>query len=267
MEYPLEKISREIRKYIILMHQQGTGVGSSLSIVDILVTLYFDVMNITSPDDPTRDRFILSKGHAASALYATLAKKGFFDEAVLEDYFSDGRTLWAHPVRGSLPGIEASTGSLGHGLPIAAGVALAAKRDNKDFRVYALLGDGECQEGSVWETAMIAARLELNNMIVIIDANDCQGYDRVEEIQPISTFRAKWESFGWNVEEVDGHDLHALKKTFKSIPQRNKKPSLVIARTVMGKGIAEMEDKLEWHYYSVPKDKVEPFISELEAKE
>lgn len=265
MEHSLKEISREIRKHIIRMHQQGTGVGSSLSIVDILVVLYFDVMNIESPDNPERDRFILSKGHAASALYATLAKKKFFDEGVLSDYFVNGKVLWAHPVRGSLPGIEASTGSLGHGLPIAIGMALAAKRDNKKFKIFALLGDGECQEGSVWEAAMIASRLKLSNMVVIIDANDCQGYDRVREIQPINTFKAKWESFGWNVIEVDGHDFCALKKAFERFSMGDKKPSVIIAHTIMGKGIAEMEDKLEWHYYSVPKERVESFINELEV--
>jgi len=260
----LKDEARKIRQHIIKMHQRGTGVGSSLSIVDILVVLYFDVLKIKSPGDSERDRFLLSKGHAASALYATLARKRFFNESVLDDYFADGSVLFTHPVKGSLPGIEITSGSLGHGFPMAAGIALAAKNDNKKYRVFTLLGDGECQEGSVWETAMIASRLKLNNLVAVIDCNDCQGYGRVETIQPISTLKAKFEAFGWNTIEVDGHDLEELQRVFKEGSSTEDRPFVVIARTIMGKGIAEMEDKFEWHYYSVPKEKVEAFTFELE---
>jgi len=264
METPLLEISQKIRTRIIRMHLQGTGVGSSLSITDILTILYFDTMNIKTPNDPDRDRFVLSKGHAAAALYATLEQKQFFNSGVLDNYLDEGGPLRTHPTKGSLPGIEATTGSLGHGFPIAVGMAWAAKQDNKNYRVYTLMGDGECQEGSVWETAMIAARLKLNNLIGIIDVNDCQGYGRVDPILPLNSFKAKWESFGWNVVEVDGHNIRKLKKVFKQVPVTNDKPSMIIAHTVMGKGIREMEGKFEWHYYSVPKEKEKCFISEIE---
>lgn len=267
MESSLKEVAKNIRKDIVSMHQRGTNVGSAMSIVDILVVLYFDVMNIKSADDPQRDRFILSKGHAVSALYSTLANKRFFSHSLLKEYLTDASVLYGHPVRRSIAGIEVSTGSLGHGLPIAVGMALAAKNDNQEFKTYVLMGDGECQEGSVWEGAMIAARLKLNNIVAVIDANNLQGYDRVEKIQPVSTFKSKWEAFGWNVLEVDGHNIDQLKKAFKELPNDNDKPSVVIAHTIKGKGVAEMEGKLGWHYYSVPKDKVELFINEIENRQ
>jgi len=266
MKNHTENIAKQIRKRLIKMHQKGSHLGSALSVVDILAVLYFDIMNINSFDDPDRDRFILSKGHACSALYATLAKKGFFNEEILEQYLSNDGLLYGHPVKGSVPGIEASTGSLGHGLPIGIGMAYAAKTNNKKFKIYVVMGDGECQEGSVWEAAMLASRLKLDNIVAIIDANNLQGFDIVENIQPIKTFKAKWEAFGWYVTEIDGHNLKELKKTFKNIPFEKNIPSLIIAHTIKGKGIAEMENKLEWHYLSVPKEKVSKFMEELEGK-
>ena len=260
----LQGISREIRKKLVRMHQTGPHFGSAMSIVDILAVLYFRVMNIKSPDDPHRDRFILSKGHAVSALYVTLAKKGFFQEELLDKYLSDGGELYGHPVRGSVPGIEASSGSLGHGLAIGAGMALAAQRDGKDFRVFVLMGDGEIQEGSVWEAAILAQRLKLDNLIAVIDANKLQGFDRVDNIQPIRTFARKWEAFGWDVKEVDGHNYRELEETFKQVPFSKEKPSLIIAHTVKGKGIAEIEDKFECHYFSVKPEQVERFLQELD---
>jgi transketolase len=266
MKISPEKRAREIRKRIIQMHRRGPSVGSSLSAVDILTVLYFEVMDIKTSDDPERDRFILSKGHAASALYATLAEKGFIRDEILEDYLKDGSILYGHPVKGSLPGIEASTGSLGHGLPIAIGIAWAAKNDNKKFKVYVLVGDGECQEGSIWEAANLATRLKLDNLVVIIDANNLQGYERVDNIQSINTFKSKWQAFGWVTREVNGHNISELKDVLKNIPFDKGKPSLIVARTVKGKGIREMENKLEWHYFSVPEDKVKLFIDELENR-
>lgn len=261
-----EIIAKEIRKSIVAMHQIGPSVGSALSIADILAVLYFDVMNIAAYDDPDRDRFILSKGHAVSALYATLAEKGFIKKDILSNYLRKGGTLYGHPVRGSVSGIEASTGSLGHGLPIGIGIAWAAKNDMKNYKVFVLMGDGECQEGSVWEGAMIASRLKLNNIIAIIDANNLQGYEKVSNIQPIDTFKKKWEAFGWNVVEVDGHNVAELKKVLQNLTLNINKPTVLIAHTTKGKGIAEMEGKLDWHYYSVPKEKVSLFIEELEGK-
>jgi len=262
----LQETATGIRKKLVRMHQTGSHFGSAMSIVDILTVLYFRVMKIDSPDDPARDRFILSKGHAVSAWYATLARKGFFDEAVLETYLRDGGSLYGHPVRGSLPGIEASTGSLGHGLAIGIGLALAARKDGKDYRSFVLMGDGEIQEGSVWEAAMTAARLELDSLTAIIDANNYQGFDCVDNIQPIATFRKKWEAFGWEVKEVDGHNLQELEDALKVIPFQAGRPSLLIAHTIKGRGVTEMENKFESHYLSVPKDKLKSYLQELDKK-
>ncbi len=262
----LRETSRRIRKHLVRMHRRGSHFGSAMSIADILTVLFFRVMNIPSPGDPDRDRFILSKGHAASALYATLATKKFFDESVLERYLHDGECLYGHPVAKSLPGVEVSSGSLGHGLAIGVGLALAAKNDGKSYRVFVLMGDGEIQEGSVWETAILADRLRLDNLIAIIDANNLQGFDRVENIQPISTFRRKWEAFGWGVEEVDGHDHAALLEAFGRVPFRPGAPSVIVARTVKGKGVAEMEGRFESHYLSVPADRVEDWLREIDEK-
>jgi transketolase len=258
------EISREIRQRLVRMHQKGSHFGSAMSIVDILTVLYFRVMEISSPDDPGRDRFILSKGHAASAWYTTLARKGFFDEQILDTYLKDGGQLYGHPVRGGVPGVEASTGSLGHGINIGAGMALAGKNDGKDYRVYVLMGDGEIQEGSVWEGAILAARLKLDNLVAIVDANNLQGFDRVENIQPISTFQKKWKAFDWGVREVDGHDHKELERAFRDVPFTPGVPSVVIARTTKCKGVKEMEGCFESHYLSVPKDKVECYCRDLE---
>lgn len=260
----LKEIAVKIRKSIIRMHRIGPNVGSALSCVDVLTALYFDAMHIDSVDDPDRDRFILSKGHAVSALYAALAGKGFLDEGLLDQYMRDGGTLFGHPVRGAVPGVEVSTGSLGHGLPIALGMALAAKNDGKTYRVFVLMGDGECQEGSVWEGAIAAARLQLDNITVIIDANNLQGYERVENIMSLSSLSKIWRAFGWGVVETDGHDIDALKEVFSGLPLVQGSPSVVVARTVKGKGISEMEDALGWHYFSVPEDKVDDYQDELE---
>ncbi len=266
MEHSTKDIAKEIRKRIIKMHQKGPHVSATLSAVDILAVLYFDIMHIPSPFDPDRDRFILSKGHAASALYATLTKKGFIDEILLEQYLANNSTLYGHPVRGTAPGIEASTGSLGHGLSIGIGMAWAAKNNRKKFKIYVLMGDGECQEGSVWEAAILASRLKLDNIIAIIDANNLQGYEKVDNIQPVSSLKKKWEAFGWKVGEVDGHNVNKLKRVLKNLPHNTGKPYILIAHTVKGKGIAEMENKLEWHYFSVTKDKIESFIEELDRE-
>ena len=263
----LETTARELRKAIVRMHRRGTCVGSAMSAAEIVSVLYFDVMKLDDPHDPDRDRFILSKGHAASVLYAALARKGFLHEGTLSEYLTDGSCLAGHPCRGELPGVEASTGSLGHGLPIAVGVSWAAKIDKRGYMTYVLMGDGECQEGSVWEGAMVADRLRLDNLVAIIDGNRIQGYGRVDDIQPVSTLGPKFEAFGWGVTEVDGHDVTALREALDSVPIREGAPTAIVAHTVKGKGVAEMEDDLGWHYYSVPEEKVEPFLRELDGKE
>ncbi|HOO78372.1 MAG TPA: transketolase [bacterium] len=260
----MKKRAAETRRRLVRMHKTGSHFGSAMSIADILTVLYFRVLRIGSPDDPGRDRFLLSKGHAASCWYATLVARGFAPPEVLEDYLADGSSLYGHPVRNGLPGIEASTGALGHGLPIGAGMALAARNDGKGYRVFVLMGDGETQEGSVWEGAMLASRLKLDNLTAIIDANNFQGFDCVENIQPISSFRPRWEAFGWAVREVDGHDHERLEEVLASVPFETGKPSLVVARTVKGKGVGDMEGKFESHYLSVPRDKIETYCREID---
>lgn len=261
----LDDIANEIRKKLIVMHQKGCHIASSLSVTDILTALYFDIMNIESPDDPERDIFILSKGHSVSSLYVTLYKKGFIPESKLEEYLVNSGKLYGHPTRASLPGIEVSTGSLGHGLPVAVGIALAAKRDSTKRKVYVVMGDGESQEGSIWEAAMLAAANKLDNLVLIIDANNLQGYDVVDNIQPLKMLKTKFEAFGWNAKEIDGHNTEEISREIKRIDCASGKPSAFIAYTTKGKGIKEMENKLEWHYYSVPKDKVQAFVCELEG--
>ena len=267
MSSALKTVAAEIRKAVVRMHRRGSNVGSAMSIADILAVLYFDVMHVPSPDDPGRDRFILSKGHAVSALYAVLAMKGFIDPGMLESYLADDSPLTGHPCAGNLPGIEVSTGSLGHGLTIGAGMALAAKRDGRSHRVFVLMGDGEQQEGTVWEGAMLAARLQLDNLVAAIDANRLQGYERTDAIMPVDTLADKWAAFGWSVRQVDGHDVAQLKKAFAAAPPAKDKPSVVIAHTVKGKGVAEMEDQLGWHYFSVPDEKLPLFCDELNEQE
>jgi len=263
-ERQLHTIAREIRKDVVRMHRTGSNVGSAMSAVDILTVLYFDRMHLPSPEDPARDRFILSKGHAAAALYATLAQKGFIERSALSSFLADGSPLMGHPCAGVVPGVEFSTGSLGHGLAITVGMAMAARHDGEKHRFYVLMGDGELQEGTVWEAAIQAARLGLDAVTAVVDANDHQGYGRVGEIQPVETLARRFEAFGWAAAEVDGHDPAQLAETFARTPFEPGKPSVLIARTRLGKGVSEMEDKLGWHYFSVPEDKVDAFVRELD---
>ena len=257
----------EIREKILIMHAKSneSHLGSALSIVDILTVLYFEILNIdpTNPHEENRDRFTLSKGHAASALYTVLAKCGFFPEELLDSFAENGSKISVHPERFSVPGVEASTGSLGHGLSIGVGIALSAKKDNKSFKTYVLMSDGECEEGSIWEAAISASRFKLGNLIGIIDKNKWQAYDRTDKIQNLSLLKSKWEAFGWSCKEVDGHNLQELIQCFKSIPFEIEKPSMIIADTVKGKGIPEIEDKMEWHYKSPKEDELKSFLKSL----
>ncbi|HEY3696503.1 transketolase [Phenylobacterium sp.] len=225
-------------------------LGSSLSCADILTVAYWDVLNIDPrhPDDPLRDRFILSKGHAAMAIYATLALRGFFPEAELDTYNTDGGRLAEHPPANQLPGVEAATGSLGHGLPLGNGFALAGRIKGEDFRVYALLSDGENNEGSVWEAAMFAAGQHLENLCVIVDYNKWQATDRSNEVMALAPLADKWRAFGWDAAEVDGHDVEVLARLMRNVPNGSGKPVAIIAHTVKGKGVSFMEDDNNWHY-------------------
>ena len=265
-----QRITKDIRKKIIKMvfDSQTSHVGSALSCVDILTILYFKVLSI-NPKDPfaeNRDRFILSKGHAASCLYATLAQSGFFPEKVLTTYCLDGGRLPGHSTKGCVPGVEVSAGSLGHGLAIGAGMAMAGKQDNKKYRIFVLMSDGECDEGSVWETAMFASHHKLDNLIGIIDYNKLQALGRTNEVLNLEPLKEKWLAFGWQVQEIDGHNFTEIERALITVPFEKAKPSLIIAHTVKGKGISFMENKLEWHYKSPNKTEYILALKELNQK-
>ena len=226
-------------------------LGSCLSCTDILTALYFSVLKIDpqKPRDPERDRFILSKGHGAPALFQVLAMRGFFPESMMSDYGQDGSLFGEHPpTPDHLPGIEAATGSLGHGLPMGVGMALSARILKRSHRVFAVLSDGECNEGSVWEAAMFAAGQRLGRLTIIVDFNKWQATGRSEEIMALAPLADKWRAFGWNAIEVDGHDIDTLIKLLAAEPEENGKPLAIIAHTVKGKGVSFMEDDNNWHY-------------------
>jgi transketolase len=219
--------------------------------VDILVAAYFHTLRIdpTRPRDPDRDRFILSKGHGAAALFQVLALRGYYPEKMLETYGEDGGIFAEHPpTPGHLAGIEAATGSLGHGMPMGLGMALAARVRGQKYNVIALLSDGECNEGSIWESAMLAASQKVERLAAIIDFNKWQATGRSEEILALSPLVDKWRAFGWSACETDGHDMSALVKLLSNVPDGSGKPVAIIAHTVKGKGVSFMEDDNNWHY-------------------
>ena len=248
----LENKARDLRKLLIdTVVWAGSGhVGGSLSSMDVMTLLYHKVMNInpSNPEMEDRDRFILSKGHACVALYAVLADRGFFDKKLLDNFGRKGSILGGHPDMHKVPGVEASTGALGHGFPFGVGMALAGKKDNKDYRAFTLLGDGECQEGSIWEAAMFASQQKLDNLVSIIDYNKLQALDWLDRIVGLEPLADKWRSFGWQVVEVNGHDFVELERVFKEAPVVKNKPTMVIAHTIKGKGISFMEKVPIWHF-------------------
>jgi transketolase len=251
----LEAIARRVRgKVIELSHKAGTPhLGSSLSCVDILVAAYWGEVLRLDPknaSDPERDRFILSKGHAATALYTTLAYRGFFPLAQLDTYMEPGSCLAEQPSPGCVPGVELATGSLGHGLSVGLGMALAGRIQGHSYRIFALLSDGECNEGSVWEAALLAPAQGLDNVVVIVDYNKWQATGRSEEIMALKPLRQKWQAFGWSAHELDGHDVGALVEALRNVPDGTGKPIALVAHTVKGKGIPFMEDDNNWHYRS-----------------
>lgn len=257
-----EQAALEMRRLILRMHRIGPHVGASLSCADIIAVLYFSVMDV----GPTRgrDRFILSKGHAASALYAALALKGLLAREVLESYMKDSSPLCGHPVSGLVPGVEVSTGSLGHGLAIGVGIALAGALSGAKYRTFVLMGDGECQEGEVWEAGLLGARLGLERLVAIVDRNGLQGYARTSEIMREDAITKMFQAAGWDVREADGHDHEVLRKVLSEVPAQRGVPRAIIAKTVKGKGIKVMEDRLEWHYFSVPEERLSEFLAELD---
>lgn len=261
MKMDLEGASREIRKTIIEMANRSKGphVGTALSCVDILATLYFDTLRLDPWDE--RDIFILSKGHAAMALYGTLAVRGLVDRSVIAGYYQNNGTLPAHLDRFSLKGIEVSAGALGHGFNIGVGMAFGFKKQKSERKVYVLIGDGETQEGSIWEGALFAPKLGLENLTVIMDYNNLQGYGRPRDICSFEPAQAKWDAFGWRSFQVDGHDHRALKEALAAEAQGL--PKIVLARTTKGKGVSFMEDQLVWHYYIVTDEHKDKALQEL----
>jgi len=247
----LNEVSNEIRKDIVTMlHESGSGhPGGSLSSADVLAALYFNVMNI-DPENPKkegRDKFVLSKGHAAPVLYAALARRGYFDPSELLKLRKMGAMLQGHPDMKGTPGVEMSTGSLGQGFSTAVGMAIAGKLDKKSDRVFALLGDGEMNEGLVWEAMMSAAHYKLDNLVAIVDHNGLQIDGPNAHVMGLDPLKEKWESFGWNAIDVDGHDIEALLAAFEAADKTENKPTVLIAKTIKGKGVSYMEDLAGWH--------------------
>ena len=264
----ISTLARTIRRHAIQMTHRGHAahVGSSLSMADLLAVLYGGVLAVDpkNPSWPDRDRFILSKGHACAGTYAALAETGFFPLSWLESFYTDGAKLTGHLTTSGIPGVELSTGSLGHGLPVAGGMALVGKRDGHPWRVFALLSDGECDEGSTWEAILFAGHNKLDNLTAIIDYNGIQSLGRTSEIMELEPFAKKWEDFGWAVREVGGHDIPKLLSTLGEVPFAKNKPSVVIAKTIKGKGVSFMEDSLLWHYRNPSKEEMELALKELE---
>ena len=281
----LKKIANNIRISIIeQVYEAGSGhPGGALSIADIMAVLYFNQMNIDSKDEKSnlRDRLVLSKGHAVAALYAALAEKGYIPKEELKTFRKLGSRLQGHPDMEKLPGLDMSTGSLGQGLSIANGMAIASKMDSLGCRIYCILGDGEIEEGQIWEAAMTANKYHLDNLCVILDFNGLQIDGTVEEVKALDCLRSKWESFGFNVISCNGNDIEMLISSFEQAKQTKGMPSIIIAETVKGKGVSFMENKAEWHgkapneeeYNRAMKelkleaDKIEHNIHELPGKE
>lgn len=263
----LEYKSKEIRRAILNMAYlaQASHVGTALSVADILAALYFNVANIknTDPEYKNRDRIILSKGHGGVALIATLAHRGFFPVKKLKNYCKDGSTMTGHTMIESAPGIEVTTGSLGHGLAMGVGMALAFKRDHSQTKVYVILSDGELDEGSCWEAIMAAGHFKLDNLIAIVDYNKIQSFGRVADIMDLEPILDKWLAFNWRGIEINGHDFKQLVQNLNKCPIKKGNPSVIIAHTVKGKGVSFMEDKLEWHYKSPTKEELELALGEL----
>jgi transketolase len=259
----------DVRRDIVeMIYAGGSGhPGGSLSAVEMLTALYFHVMRIRpeEPDWAERDRFVLSKGHAAPALYAVLAERGFFPRAELATFTAPGTRLQKHIDMHRVPGTELSTGSLGQGLSVAVGMALADQIDGKDRRVYVLIGDGESQEGQVWEAAMAAAQLRLNNLIVFLDYNRCQVDGYLPDICNLEPVAEKWKSFGWHVQQLDGHDLAQILGALAVAQTSGQGPHMLIADTVKGKGISYMENQLAWHSRSLTEEDYRIAMRELDA--
>lgn len=247
----LEKISKEIRKNIVtqVYNAKSGHPGGSLSCADILTVLYFNQMNINEkePDSPSRDRFVLSKGHCSPALYATLAERGFFEKEMLKEFRNIEGSLQGHPDMNKVPGVDMTTGSLGQGLSVANGMALSSKLNHEGYRVYCLVGDGEIEEGQIWEAAMSSYKYKLDNLCVIVDYNHLQIDGNIEDVKGLDNIEGKFKSFGFNTIIIDGNNIEQLVDAFNTAKLVKERPTVIIAKTVKGKGVSFMENKAEWH--------------------
>ena len=266
----LKALSYDLRKNVVDMIVEGKGghIGGDMSVMDILVELYFDQMNISpeNQNDPNRDRFVMSKGHAVEALYAVLAAKGFFPiEKVIAEFSKFGSPFIGHP-NNKLPGIEMNSGSLGHGLPVAVGMALAGKKDHKDYRVYTVMGDGELAEGSIWEAAMAAHQFQLDNLCAVVDRNRLQISGNTEDVMAHDSQQERWSAFGWNVITVNGNDYSERKQAFDTAKTVKGKPTVVIAETVKGCGSPIMENKANWHHKVPSAEEYEQITADFAAR-
>ncbi|HWQ62291.1 MAG TPA: transketolase [Negativicutes bacterium] len=263
----LARRAKSVRRSILEMVTAAKSghPGGSLSAADILVTLYFAVMNVDphAPADPARDRFVLSKGHAAPVLYATLAERGFLPHSELCTLRQIDSRLQGHPDMKGVPGVDMSTGSLGQGLSAANGMAIAGRLDGRDWRVYALLGDGELEEGQIWEAAMLAAHYKLDNLTAFVDNNGLQIDGPINEVMSPLPIADKWRSFGWHVLEIDGHDYTAIYAAALAAKTVKGKPTMIVARTVKGKGVCSMEGIADWHGKAPTSDECAKFLAEL----
>ncbi len=263
----LESLAKKIRARLVVMsHRTGAAhLGGALSCVDIIVACYWALMNVDPQKafDPGRDRLIFSKGHAIATLYVALAMKGFYPEELLDSYAQCGSKLAEHPAPYCVPGLEVATGSLGHGLPVGLGMAMAGAINHVPYDVFVVMSDGECNEGSVWEAAMLAPARSIENLVVFVDYNRWQATGRSEEIMALPSLRQKWEAFGWNAYDVDGHDIRALVEAVRQAPHGDGKPVAVVAHTVKGKGVSFMEDDNNWHYRIPNEEEVQKALKEL----
>ena len=262
-------IANNVRKHIISeTHSAGSGhPGGSLSICDIITYLYFEEMNIypDNPKNPDRDRFVLSKGHCSPALYGVLAERGFFPKEDLTTFRKINSYLQGHPCMDSVPGVDMSTGSLGQGFSVACGMAIAGKADNKDYRVYAVLGDGEIQEGQVWEASMFAAHYKLDNLCAVVDNNGLQIDGSISDVMSPYPIVDKFKAFGWNVIEIDGNNFDEIRDAYKKAKECKCKPTMIVAKTIKGKGVSFMENKANWHGVAPNDEQYEQAIAELES--
>jgi transketolase len=263
----LNKVAGELRiEALKMIHRRGQGhPGGALSAAEIVAALYFHHLRIKPeiPDWDARDRFILSKGHASAILYPALAKRGYFPVEELDTWGEIGGRIQGHPDRLKTPGIDMSAGCLGHGISIGAGLCLAARTENLDYRTYVLIGDGECQAGIIWEGVMLAAKYGLSNLVTILDYNQVQLDGRIDEIMPLEPLKEKWASFNWNIIEIDGHNMKEVLDSLDEACMSKDRPTVIIAHTVKGKGVSFMEGKAEWHGKAPSADELKRAMEEL----